>query len=85
MLYFATMKGLLCLLHCNNLLCVFVSVCIQNDSTPLHEASGAGHAAIVQLLLIHGADLHAEDRVIKYTISTSVKTIQLDERSAADL
>ena len=37
---------------------------IQWSRTALHEASGAGHAAVVTLLLDRGADVHAVDREV---------------------
>ena len=36
---------------------------MQNDNTPLQAAAGAGHAATVELLLNHGADVNAVDKV----------------------
>ena len=39
--------------------------------TPLHEASAAGQTAVVTLLLDHGADRNARDKVsCKYTNNT---------------
>ena len=35
----------------------------QDGATPLHSAIASGEAAVVSLLLDHGADVHAEGRV----------------------
>ena len=41
----------------------FVMIVVQNESTALHVASRMGHVGVVELLLDHGADHRAVDRV----------------------
>ena len=36
---------------------------LQFQSTPLHDASGAGHLPVVQALLDRGANVRAQDQV----------------------
>ena len=36
---------------------------LQNEDTPLHRAIASGQTAVVSLLLDHGADVHAKDKV----------------------
>ena len=35
-----------------------LSICVQEYNTVLHKASGAGHTAVITLLLDHGIDIH---------------------------
>ena len=39
---------------------------IQDGSTPLFWASGYGHTAVVELLLLNNADVSISDEVYKY-------------------
>ena len=36
--------------------------CVDFQSTPLHLAAGYNRVRVVQLLLQHGADVHAKDK-----------------------
>ena len=38
---------------------------MQNDRTPLHEASQHGHSDVVNILIEHGGDIHAKTKVSK--------------------
>lgn len=40
----------------------FILFCFILQSTPLHLAAGYNRVRIVQLLLQHGADVHAKDK-----------------------
>lgn len=40
----------------------FILFCFPLQSTPLHLAAGYNRVRIVQLLLQHGADVHAKDK-----------------------
>ena len=39
---------------------------LQNKRTPLHYASKSGNADTLSLLISHGGDIHAVDKVNKY-------------------
>ena len=36
---------------------------LQYQQTPLHLSCKSGHVLIVKILLSHGADIHAKDKV----------------------
>ena len=46
-------------LPCNVMSCTF----LQNKDTPLHEASWAGHAIVIEVLISLKADVDAVNRV----------------------
>ena len=42
---------------------------LQNKKTPLHWASERGYNDIVSLLLAHGGDVEAQDKVNEYNLN----------------
>ena len=54
------------LVHTNTLAIMYmmyVTISSQSGQSPLHAASASGRTTNVTLLLDHGADIHAKDRV----------------------
>ena len=49
--------------HYHNMYNALFHISSQWGRTALHEASQAGQTAVVTLLLDHGADVHAVDKV----------------------
>ena len=52
---------------------------LQDQPTPLHEASGAGHLPVVQALLDRGANVRAQDRVSVSSWSCAVCSVNWRE------
>ena len=50
---------------------------IQDEDTALHLSSKSGHVDIVNVLLLHGADIHVKNKVSIYSDITSIKTLLL--------
>ena len=47
-----------------------LSIFVQEYNTVLHKASGAGHTAVITLLLDHGLDIHTVAEVCTYVGNT---------------
>ena len=42
---------------------------LQNKKTPLHLASERGHSEIITVLIAHGGDIEAQDKVNEYILN----------------
>ena len=57
-------------------------MCVYFQSTPLHLASGYNRTRIVQLLLQHGADVHAKDKgLVCLTITFFTESVHFSVQS----
>ena len=42
---------------------------LQNKKTPLHLASERGHSEVITVLIAHGGNVEAQDRVNEYNLN----------------
>ena len=59
---------MICICHYKYLLCKYYYM-LQNKNTPLHKASERGHSEVITVLIAHGGNVEAQNKVNEYNLN----------------
>ena len=59
---------IICICHYKYLSCKYYYM-LQDKQTPLHWASETGHSEVITVLIAHGGNVEAQDKVNEYNLN----------------